>query len=170
MLINRKTTLAVRCPWCGNISTNKLDPFDISGDDGITAKCPCGQDLFTLKKRKAGGYQLNISCIACDYEHIYRLGYKELWKTNLFILNCHYTNMEVCFLGRETDVKQAVERYEREMEEIIKELGIEEFLEDDDLWSESFTRFLDSVEKVNYNKELGKNIVDLIARDPNNSK
>ena len=78
--------------------------------------------------------------------------------------------MEVCFLGRETDVKQAVERYEREMEEIIKELGIEEFLEDDDLWSESFTRFLDSVEKVNYNKELGKNIVDLIARDPNHSK
>ncbi|MGI6704674.1 MAG: hypothetical protein ACOX42_11845 [Clostridia bacterium] len=170
MLINRKATMAVRCPWCGNIRINKVDPFSISGGDGITAKCMCGQDLFTLKKRQAGGYQLNISCIACDYEHIYRLGYRELWKSDLFILNCHYTNMEVCFLGSETNVKQAVDRYEREMEEIIKELGIEEFLEDEDLWSDSFTRFLDSVEKVNYNKELGKNIVDLIARGPKHSK
>ena len=64
-----------------------------------------------------------------------------MWKSDLFILNCHYTNMEVCFLGSETNVKQAVDRYEREMEEIIKELGIEEFLEDEDLWSDSFTRF-----------------------------
>lgn len=170
MLINRKTTVAVRCPWCGNIHINKVSPFSISGNEGATAKCPCGRDLFTLKRRRSGGYQLNISCIACDCEHIYRLENRKLWKSDLFILNCHYTDMEVCFLGKETDVKEAVDSYEKEMEEIIKELGIEEFLEDDDLWVEGFTNFLDNVEKSNYKKELGKNIVDLIARGPKHSK
>lgn len=170
MLINRKTAIAVRCPWCGNIRLNKVNPFGISNDGGITVKCLCGQKLFTLKRRKAGGYQLNVSCIACDYEHIYRLENRELWKTDLFVLNCHYTNMEVCFLGREAEVKQAVDDFEREMEAIIKELGIEEFLEDDELWAESFTKFLDSVERVNYNKELGNNIVDLLIRGPKHNK
>ncbi len=170
MIINRKTVLAVRCPWCGGMHTTTVDPFRISSGDGITAKCQCGQEIFTLRKRKTDGYQLNISCIACDYEHIYRLGYRDLWKTDLCILNCHYTNMEVCFLGRETNVKEAVERYEREMEEIIRELGIEEFLGEDDLWSESFARFMETVEKINYKNDLGKNIVDLMAKGPDPGK
>lgn len=170
MLIDKKTAMAVRCPWCGSISINSVNPFEVPMGEGLTVECLCGQELFTLKKRKSGGYQLKISCIACDYEHIYKIGYRELWKTDLFILNCHYTNMEVCFLGRNAQVKEAIDRYEREMEEVIRELGIEEFLEDDDLWTESFTRFLDSVEKVNYNKDLGKNIVDLIVKGPKHSK
>ena len=170
MLINRKTVVAVRCPWCGNMQTNTADPFQISTGEGITVKCQCGEEVFTLKKKKTNGYQLNISCIACDHEHIYKLGYKDLWKTNLCILDCHYTHMEVCFLGRESYVKQAVEAYEREMEEIIRQLGIEEFLGDDDLWSESFTRFMDTVEKVNFNSDLGKNIVDFIPKRPKHSK
>ncbi len=170
MLINRKSTLAVRCPWCGNICISEVDPFSISGNRGAMAKCLCGQDLFSLKKQKSGGYQLNISCIACDYEHIYRLESRELWKDDLSILNCHYTNMEVCFLGKESKVRQAVETYEKEMEEIIEELGIEELLENDVQWTENYTKFLDSVERVNHNEKLGKNIVDLIIKGPNHRK
>lgn len=170
MLVNINTVVAVRCPWCGSIQLNSISPFQLSGGNQVTAKCQCGEELFTLRKRGSGKYQMKISCIACDYEHNYRLGYKELWKKDICVLSCLYTHIEVCFLGKRKHVVEAVERYEKELEEIINELGIEEFLDDEDLWSESFSQFMDTIERINFNKDLGKNKVDSLAKGPEQSK
>lgn len=170
MLVNKSSVITVRCPWCGSIQMNSISPFQLSGGSSLTFNCQCGEELFTLKKTESGGYQLKISCIACDCRHIYKLGYKDLWKTEVYILNCLYTHIEVCFIGRREPVLEAVERYERELDDIINELGIEEFLDDDDLWSESFSQFMDTIEKVNFGKELGKNKIDSLAERPERTK
>jgi hypothetical protein len=169
MLVDRSTVIAVRCPWCGSVQFNTVAPFQLSGGSAIDAQCQCGEKLFTLRRTDGGGYRINISCIACDCEHNYRLGYNELWKSNICVLRCLYTQIEVCFMGRMQQVVEAVDRYEKELEGIINELGIEEFL-DEELWSESFGYLLDTIERVNFDKDLGQNISDILVKRPKPSK
>lgn len=170
MLVDVRSVVAVRCPWCGSIQLSRINPFELSGRGRIMSMCECGEELFTVSRIKPGSYQMKIACIACDSHHNYKLGYKELWKRKVHVINCLRTGMEVCFLGKEGHVVQAVERYERELDELISELGLEDFLEGEDLWAESFSQFMDTVERVNYKKEFGKSKTDSVLKGPEHSK
>ena len=47
MLIDRKTSVAVRCPLCGRGWINSIKPLSGPLGGGLTVGCMCGPGLFT---------------------------------------------------------------------------------------------------------------------------
>jgi len=171
MLVDVRTAIAVRCPWCGSIRLSNINPFQLTGKGSVTVDCECGEELFTLAREKSDSYSLKIACIACENEHIYKLRYKELWKQEVYILNCIYTDIEICFLGEEKHVVDTVKRYEEELDNLISELGLEDFLEDEDFWAETCNHFVDNIDRINYRDDYGKNKIDsVLLKGPKRSK
>lgn len=170
MVVDMRAVIAARCPWCGSIQLSDITPFQLAGKNKVTVDCDCGEELFTLTREKSGSYSLKIACIACDNEHIYKLGYKDLWKQRINVLNCIYTGMEICFLGSSKHVVDTINRYEKELDKLIQELGLEEFADDEDFWAENLSQFFDSIDKINYKDDFGENKIDNVLKGPKQSK
>ncbi len=170
MIVDMRAVIAARCPWCGNIQLTDVNPFQLTGGSRVEVDCECGEELFTLAREKSGSYSLKIACIACDNKHIYRLGYKDLWKQEVHILCCQHTGLEICFLGSGKHVVETLNRYEEELDKLIEELGLEETADEEDFWTENFSQFMDSIDRINYDEEFGKNNMKGILEKPKRSK
>ncbi len=115
----KKTTLAYRCPACGGVPTSVVGLFSLSADL-FKLKCDCGESFMTVQKETDGQFRLTVPCVSCPRPHEYLLSKNVFFNSESFIIPCSLCGIDICFLGHEDKVSEAI-KYSND--EIVKMLG-----------------------------------------------
>jgi hypothetical protein len=123
MIYNASGRIAVKCSQCGKYKIFDINLFTIK--DKKVFKCSCGEEILKMHINR-GELVMEIPCIACEIQHSYRFKLKDLMNKPIDIASCPVTGIEIAFLGRKKNVDDFVIRHIKDMNELLKFLGIEE--------------------------------------------
>lgn len=120
ILDQKQTTIAYRCPECGTVVRSVVGVFSLTADM-IKLKCPCGGSSLDIVYTKDKKVRLTVPCFICPSPHSYLLSSGVFFEKKIFSLACTYSGIDICFIGREEDVENAVKKNEEELRELIGE-------------------------------------------------
>ena len=125
MILNsRETCIAYRCPFCGSGIKSMVGVFALSGAMK-KLKCSCSASELTINQTSDGKLRITVPCLLCGSDHSFTISASLFYKKDLFVYSCPYTAMELVFIGSERAVSEALERSEKELLEMMKEMGLE---------------------------------------------
>lgn len=125
MILDRKeTTVAYRCPECGASVMSMVGIFSLTADM-IRLKCPCGGSQMEIVYTKDKKIRLNVPCFLCPTPHSYMMSSQMFFDRELFALPCSYSGFDICFIGRQDKVADAMQESEKELLEMLEESDID---------------------------------------------
>ena len=126
MILNsRETCIAYRCPYCGSGIKSMVGVFALSGAMK-KLKCDCQSSELKIAHTADGKISVTVPCMFCNTEHTFRVSSKLFFEKELFVYNCPYTAMELVFIGTEPAVTAALDKSEKDLLELLKELGVDD--------------------------------------------
>ena len=133
MILNQKQNyIAYRCPRCASAATGFVGEFSLSADM-LKLRCPCKESEMSITRTSDKKIRLSVPCIFCNKSHGFVVSQEVFFGKDLFLLNCPYTNMDICFIGKEQAISEAIERNTEDLNLLFSELGydnIEQILSD----------------------------------------
>jgi len=99
MLINKETTLSLRCPACGILMADYVHAFSFSGNRQMDLECSCGQKKASIFREDNDNYILAFLCAICEQEHILSYSDEEIWRNIPRPLKCREAGIQVGKLG-----------------------------------------------------------------------
>lgn len=115
MILNQKqTTLAYRCPHCGGVVTSMVGAFSLSGRL-FRLKCDCEQSSMSVEKTNDGKMRLSVPCLACNVPHSYVVSSSVFFDSDIFVIPCSLSGIDICFIGKEDKLSEAVEKSNEEL-------------------------------------------------------
>ncbi len=121
MILNpRQTTLAYRCPSCGGVTTSMVGAFSLSGSL-FKLKCACGGSEMSIEKTNDGKMRLSVPCLVCACPHNYVISKSVFFDSDIFVIPCSMSGVDICFIGKEDNVSSAVEESNRELLALLGE-------------------------------------------------
>ncbi len=124
MLVSQtQTHIAYRCPHCNLTVFGFVGKFALAADM-LKLKCPCGKSELTLTYTTEKKIRLNVPCLFCASEHQFVLTQNLFFERDIFLLNCCYTNMDICFIGNKEKIDEALEQNEKELHKLLESLGL----------------------------------------------
>jgi hypothetical protein len=114
----KKTTLAYRCPACGGVPTSMVGAFSLSADL-FKLKCPCQGSELTVYRTNDNKLRITVPCLACTTPHTYTISKNVFFNSDVFIIPCSLSGIDICFIGTEENVKKAVEKSNNELMELL---------------------------------------------------
>ncbi|MBQ8387696.1 MAG: hypothetical protein IJX46_02075 [Clostridia bacterium] len=120
ILKDKQTTVAYRCPHCGQGVLSAVSIFSFGGDM-LKLKCPCGESELTVIKTGEGKLRLSVPCIACPKPHTFTVNSNMFFNKDLFVIPCPYTDINICFLGELDRVRAELDRTELELIDMMGE-------------------------------------------------
>ena len=124
LLGNKQTHLAYRCPACGSGVLGIAGDFALAGGRMMKLRCPCGKSHMEISNAGDGRIALTVPCLLCGTEHRYRISDTLFYGRDLFLLNCAYSDLDVCFIGEEEKVSAALSENEARLKSIFADAGI----------------------------------------------
>lgn len=119
MILDKKqTTIAYRCPECGCIVRGIVGIFSLSADM-IKLKCPCGGSGLDIVYTKDKKVRLTVPCFVCPSPHSYLVSSDVFFSKDIFTIPCGFSGLDVCFIGSEDKIDDAIEASEKEIREIV---------------------------------------------------
>lgn len=118
VLDKKETTVAYRCPDCGASVMSLVGIFTLTADM-IRLKCPCGQSELELVYTKDKKVRLNVPCFLCPKPHSYLISSQMFFDRDLFALPCSYSGVDICFIGKQEKVQEAMRESEKELLEML---------------------------------------------------
>lgn len=136
----KQTHIAYRCPHCNLTVFGFVGKFALAADM-LKLKCPCGKSELTMTYTAEKKIRLTVPCLFCAGEHQYVVTQSLFFERDLFLLNCSYTNMDICFIGDKEKIDEALIENEKELHRLLENLGLSSMeelrgasdTEDDDL-------------------------------------
>ena len=122
VLKNTESTIAYRCPHCGSGILSMVGVFALSGDM-IKLKCDCGKSELVMQKTSDGKIRLTVPCMMCPKPHRYVVSPQTFFGEDLFTVPCSMTGSDVCFIGKQDAVMQALDASEKELLAMLKDAG-----------------------------------------------
>lgn len=123
MLLNGKQAhIAYRCPGCGYAILGFVGSFSTSLGS-MKLKCQCGESEMTIQFTDDKKVRLTVPCLLCGTSHNYTVSQSVFFGRELFMLNCPYTNMDICFIGQKDQLDGALERSADELALLFEEYG-----------------------------------------------
>ena len=117
--------IAYRCPSCGTAVRGIIGGFAAAADM-LKLKCPSGDgELSMTLSSDREKVRLSVPCLFCGQSHHFTVSRSIVLGDSPFLLNCPYTNMDICFLGSEDEVSEAIDRAEGELGGLLAEMGLE---------------------------------------------
>ncbi len=127
MVLNSKeTTIAYRCPVCGKFILGIVGIFTLSGDL-IKLKCDCGGSELTVAYTSERKLRITAPCMFCPSPHTYVISSDAFFDRELLALSCTFSSVDVCFIGKKDKVLEAARAADRELLELIEEMGFDSF-------------------------------------------
>ena len=121
--------IAYRCPSCGTAVRGIIGGFAAAADM-LKLKCPSGDgELSMTLSSDREKVRLSVPCLFCGQSHHFTVSRSIVLGDSPFLLNCPYTNMDICFLGSEDEVSEAIDRAEGELGGLLAEMGLESMRE-----------------------------------------
>ena len=121
---DKKTFLAYRCPHCGSGVIGICGDFTLAGGRMLKLRCPCGESSLSVTEATDSKLRLTVPCLLCASDHHYLVSKTVFYGKDLFLLNCAYTNLDICFLGEEKKVSAALDENEKELKKLLSDAGI----------------------------------------------
>ncbi len=109
MLIDNNTTVALRCPRCGDIDYEGLSIFDFSGKKKHEIICSCGFTKAVVGTRDLEKFWLKINCLVCAKQHVLYYSKWELWSEKITLVNCPDSELTWGYLGCQQGIEELVE-------------------------------------------------------------
>lgn len=126
VLDSKKTSVAYRCPKCGQMVFSMVGIFALSGDL-IKLKCPCGGSELTAAQTSDRRVRLTVPCFICSNPHSYTVSPGSFFNGGLISLACTYSGIDICLIGDEERVKAAADEADRGFADMLREAGVEQF-------------------------------------------
>lgn len=130
-LFDTNLVLAVRCSNCGKISFHDISMFRLPLNHKTCLYCDCGSIEAAVSLKDNRTMMVDMPCLACDIKHTYIYSINDVLKRKVTVICCNETGLELCFMGRERDVRNVVSRYQEDLDLLLGELG---FVADDDIF------------------------------------
>ena len=125
MIIDTKeTTVAYRCPNCGQGVVSVVGVFSLTGDM-LKLKCSCGKSEMTMTYTKDRKLRLAVPCIICPHPHNYTVSSSLFFGPEVFRLGCPYTGLDNCFIGSKEAVLEALKDSGEMLEGMLEEAGVQ---------------------------------------------
>ncbi|MBQ7907228.1 MAG: hypothetical protein IJ309_04550 [Clostridia bacterium] len=125
MILNQKqTTLAYRCPSCFGVPTSIVGAFSLSGDL-FKLRCSCGGSHLEVEKLPEDKLRLTVPCLGCSSPHYYTISKNVFFGSDVFIIPCSTCGIDICFIGKEDKVKEAVDISNKEIAEALNGASVE---------------------------------------------
>ena len=125
ILDQKKTTLAYRCPSCGGVPTSMVGAFSLSGDL-FKLKCTCGGSHLSVEKTHDDKIRLTAPCLVCPNPHSYIISKNVFFGSDIFVIPCALSGIDICFIGKENEVSLAVKRSNDEIVQLLGDASIEQ--------------------------------------------
>ncbi len=122
VLDQKKTHIAYRCPRRGCAATGFARAFAPTADM-LRLKCPCGESEMTMAATPDKKVRLSVPCLFCPQNHQFVVSQSIFFGRDLFLLNCPYTNIDICFIGKEDKVEEEITRNTEELNRLFEEIG-----------------------------------------------
>lgn len=127
MILNSKdVTVSYRCPSCGKNILSLVGVFALSGDL-IKLKCDCGGSELLISYTSEKKIRISVPCLVCPKPHNFLINGETFFGDGIFALPCPMSDINVCFIGEKDEVLKAIEESDAELEQLMKEAGIENF-------------------------------------------
>ena len=136
----KQTTIAYRCPFCGEGVISAVGLFSLSADM-VKLKCHCGKSEAEIVYSKDDKVRIKVPCLICPNGHSYTLSKNLFFDRDIFLLPCPVSDVNIGFIGELNRVKFELSRTELELLEILEENGIDSFAalhgeEEDDFFTD----------------------------------
>lgn len=128
VLAKKETTVAYKCPHCGALVMSLVGAFALSADM-IKLKCPCGGSELSAIYTKDKKIRLSVPCITCPNPHSYTVTSQVFFGGDLFRIPCALSGLDICYCGKENEVRRAAEETEAELRAMLGDAAIESLAE-----------------------------------------
>ena len=125
ILRDKTTTVAYRCPACGRFVRGMVGVFTLSGDL-LRLKCDCGGSTLTIAYNKEQKLRITAPCLFCPDPHVFQIGTETFFDRDLLALSCTYSGTDVCFIGREDRVEEAIDEADEALADLLEEAGFDD--------------------------------------------
>ncbi len=126
MILNPKQThIAYICPSCGSVIYGIAGKFTLSADL-FRIKCPCGESALDINITNDKKIRLSVPCLFCKQNHNYVVSENIFFGRDLFLLNCPYANMDICFIGDKSETDKAVSHAEDELKRMLVNMELDD--------------------------------------------
>lgn len=128
MLINLLTKIALSCPACGRLETEKINIFELPVGKLKKISCSCGAEKAAIKKKNDSQLQINYFCLHCNKAHKLLVSAHKFWHSKKIIpLSCRETGLNPGFFGPAALVDQEIQNEEKDLKLMAAELGFDDF-------------------------------------------
>lgn len=121
----KKTTLAYRCPACGGVPTSIVGMFSLSAEL-FKLKCDCGGSHMEIQKASNDQFRLIVPCVSCPQPHQYLVSKNVFFNIDSLIFPCSICGIDICFLGHEDKVSEAIKYSNNEITKMLGDYAIDQ--------------------------------------------
>ncbi len=121
---DKKTCIAYRCPQCGSGVMGLCGDMLLAGGRMLKLRCPCGQSHMAVEETQDEKLRITAPCLLCAKDHRYVVSKGVFYGRELFLLNCAYSDLDICFIGQEAKVSAALEANEAQLKQLFTDAGL----------------------------------------------
>ena len=92
----------------------------------LRLKCSCEKSAADISTTQDGKVRVSVPCLFCKQNHNYTVSQSIFFSRDIFLLNCPYSNMDICFIGSKECIDKEAERTGAELENLLKSLEASE--------------------------------------------
>ena len=120
----QNTHIAYRCPECGTTVYGFIGKFALSANM-LRLKCSCGGSSLDVNITNDKKIRLSVPCLFCKSDHNFVVSQNIFFGRDVFLLNCPYSNMDICFIGDKEKLDKEIDRSGKELERLLADLEAE---------------------------------------------
>jgi hypothetical protein len=124
MVANLQTHIAYRCPECGSLIYGFVGKFALSANL-LRIKCSCGHSAIDINITNDKKIRISSPCIFCKKNHSFVVSQSLFFERDIFLLNCPYANMDICFIGSKENIDKEAVRSGKEIEKLLSDIEAE---------------------------------------------
>ena len=124
MVAKLQTHIAYRCPECGTLIYGFVGKFALSANL-LRVKCSCGHSALDISITSDKKIRLSAPCLFCKKNHSFVVSQSIFFERDIFLLNCPYASMDICFIGSKEKIDREVVRSGEELTRLLDDLEAE---------------------------------------------
>ena len=129
MVINKTTTIAVRCLDCGPFTVETINIFYLSGNGEYEVRCSCGHKKARLSCADSRNIKIYYYCPVCNSEHKRIISAARFWSNAAeYPLVCRVTGLNLGYYGQHQLIKKREMEEKKEMESLVNEFASDDFV------------------------------------------
>lgn len=126
MLVQARTTVALRCARCGRLEMETVSRFEVRSGASVRVACGCGRHMMTVGFKGDQVY-LQVPCYLCDGTHFAYYGRRDFWADDLKEIICSETELQLGVFGGESHVTSYANPGASELERLLEDRAFDDY-------------------------------------------